>query len=130
MASNGTLSVKDIHDIHDRIVAAFDLAHPDVRRRDADRFIRRIVRAAGEASDPFEEAAVYLERLIDAHVFEDGNKRTAWLTAVRALHEHDKTAAPDRNEVATVLKHVRRFETAELARWLETGDIDRTRLRE
>ena len=129
MTDRASLDVTRIHDIHDQIVRQYDLDHAGVGRPNSDLVLGRIVEDARRIESPYDRAAFYLKRLIEAHVFEDGNKRTAWLAAVWVLQHEGLRAAVDRREVATVLKHVRRFDHADLSTWLETGAIDRSRFR-
>jgi death-on-curing protein len=67
--------------------------------------------------------------LITAHVYEDGNKRTAWLAATWILHTSGKRVATKHGDTADVLRHVSRYDADELATWLREGEIDRSRLR-
>ncbi|ERJ06704.1 Fic/DOC domain containing protein [Halorhabdus tiamatea SARL4B] len=70
-------------------------------------------------------AAALLRRLISAHFFEDGNKRTAWTVTRLSLNQHGTGPAVQESErVATILRHIQRFETEELAEWLSNGEID------
>lgn len=129
MAGDRLLSTEDVRAIHDQVVLAYDLDHADVSRRNPDLFLERVVEEARQAESPFDRAAIYVCRLIDLHLFEDGNKRTAWLSGVRVLQQHGVTATPDREEVPTVLKHIRRYRVEEISTWLENGEIDRSKLR-
>lgn len=73
-------------------------------------------------------AAFLLRKLITTHLFEDANKRTAWATTEIYLERNGATPAERDESVADVLKRIRRYDVGEIADWLETGEIDESRL--
>lgn len=76
----------------------------------------------------YHRAGFLLRKLITAHNFEDENKRTAWVTACDYLSENDETPAERTSSAARVLRRVRRYDVDEIAEWLESGEIDESRL--
>lgn len=78
----------------------------------------------------YRRAAALLNRLADAHDYEDGNKRTAWTVAETYLDQAGHEVAPGDEEVERVLLNRSRFDEVELAIWLETGDIPEGKFRE
>lgn len=71
-----------------------------------------------------------MNRLADADIYEDGNKRTAWTVAETYLNEAGKEAVPSDDVAERVLLNRGRFNEAELATWLETGDIPDAKFRD
>ena len=63
-----------------------------------------------------------------SHFFEDGNKRTAWITTREYLDRHGEQPAETGEDAERVLRRIRRYDTDEIAAWLETGAIDEDRL--
>ena len=94
-----------------------------------DQTLESILDDARDCDDPYVSAATLLRKLATSHVFEDGNKRTAWVVAKSWLVESGRPVEPSGQPIATVLKHVKRFDVLELARWLEMGQIDTSRFR-
>jgi death-on-curing protein len=66
--------------------------------------------------------------VITAHLFEDGNKRTAWTTTILYLDTIGDAPAETGDRVPHILRRIRRYDVDELAEWLETGNIDEDRL--
>jgi len=123
------IRVDEIKWIHERVVTTYDLHNPGMGHPQGEMILKNILATASSSSDAYEQAAIVLNKLISVHVFEDGNKRTAWLAVVKLLSEYDEQPSPDRSEVARVLRHIARYSTAELATWLRSGEIDRSKLR-
>lgn len=123
------LTVEEIYWIHERVVHEWDLDHDDTAHPNPDVIFQRILDAAAPISDPYLQAATVLRRVITAHCFEDGNKRTAWLAATKILVTYDEYPSPDRSEAAKILRHTARYDADEVAAWLRTGSIDRSKLR-
>lgn len=121
-------TVEEIYAIHEAIVDEYDLDHPGIRAFFPDDKLARVIDRAAERADVFERAAVFLNGLPRVHVFEDGNKRTAWVTAVELLDRNGIEPAPGAEEAARVMKRRQRYDVSELAAWLRTGEIDRDRL--
>jgi death-on-curing family protein len=119
----------DVRQLHDLLLERSD-ADPGVRReRHATDLLADVLSTAASAPTAYDAAAVVLTRLPEIHVFEDGNKRTALLTAGYVLELNDAPLAPGDEELYPVMNHIRRFETEEIAHWLRTGEIDESRLR-
>ncbi len=51
----------------------------------------------------YRRAAALLNRIADAHVYEDGNKRTAWTVAETFLNEVGHEAVPADEDASRVL---------------------------
>ncbi|MEF8757408.1 MAG: Fic family protein [Halobacteriales archaeon] len=129
MADGELPTVDDVFAIHEDIVEQYDL--PPGTGRPFPRIpIESAIDDARERDDHFWRAATLLRGIANAHVFEDGNKRTAYTTARTYLSRVGKEIAPSKAQRAVVMQHFTRFDASELATWLETGDIDEDRLRE
>ena len=119
-----------IIEIRDLIEAEYDLKHtgsrvpvPGLRLRED------VLEPVAEEDGTFYRAAGLLRKIITAHVFEDGNKRTAWTVTVLYLEDRDAESADrDTERVERVLKRIRRYDIEEIAEWLATGEIDEDRL--
>lgn len=121
-------TVEEIYANHEEIVAEYGIEYPGVGTFFPDDKLERVIQRAGERENRFEQAAVFLKQLPRIHVFEDGYKRTAWLTAVELLDRHGLAPVPGSEEAETVMKRRQRFSVKELAHWLRTGEIDEDRL--
>lgn len=73
-------------------------------------------------------AATLIRDLITAHLFEDGNKRTAWLVTREYLQRAGETPPPRPDTAKRVLRRIRRYEYGEIAAWLRDDRLDRSRL--
>jgi len=113
---------------HEEIEEAYDMTHTGVRALMPEMKLQRIVDDAAEADGVFQRAAILLRRLISAHIFEDGNKRTAWVTTRKFLEAHGEGPAERTPGAERVLYRIQRFDTEEIATWLRTGEIDEDRL--
>ena len=69
----------------------------------------------------FVKAAVYLESVVNYHVFIDGNKRTAFAVAVRFLDLQGYTCEFTRHEVVETMVGVveGKYSMEEIALWLQ-----------
>ena len=65
--------------------------------------LRRILEETAEHDGVYTRAAFLLRKLVTAHYFEDGNKRTAWVTMREYLQEHDETPAEQGKDSGKVL---------------------------
>ena len=82
-----------------------------------------------ESVGTYQRAAALLRKIITAHYFEDGNKRTGWMTAREYLDDHGHVPAErDPERVEHVMKSIRAFGVSEIAKWLEDGKIDEEKL--
>lgn len=113
---------------HDEIVDAYDLTHDDVNVVAPRLKLRRLLEDVADHDDTYGRAAQLLRDLVTSHYFEDGNKRTAWMTTRDYLDRLDEHPAETGDRVPHILRRVRRYDDDELAEWLRTGDIDETRL--
>lgn len=114
--------------IHEEIESEYDLMHTGSRVVAPKVDLREIRAEAADFDGLYLRAAFLLRKLVTAHLFEDGNKRTAWATTEIYL-ERNGTMPAERNQpVQKVLRRIRRYEVDELAEWLETGTLDRSRL--
>lgn len=122
-------TVDEIHVNHETIEEAYDLDHQGVRVYFPDKKLQSLLDDVREYDDEFFRAAKILRRLPILHIYEDGNKRTAWLTVVEYLDRHNLEPAMTGDIVERVMKCRERYDIEELATWLETGKIDEDRLR-
>jgi prophage maintenance system killer protein len=123
-------TVEEIHAIHTLIEEQWDLSHRGTRAVRPDETLASILDDVRDFDGEYRRAAALLTRLADAHVYEDGNKRTAWTVAETYLNETGHEAAPADEEAKRVLLNRGRFEESELATWLETGDIPDEKFRD
>ncbi|MDZ7688433.1 MAG: Fic family protein [Halobacteriales archaeon] len=77
--------------------------------------VHNILQDADEKDDPYMKAATLLRRLPVLHVYEDGNKRTTWLTVADYLDRKELRYPDDPEQVEKVMKQIRSFNTEELA---------------
>lgn len=123
-------TVKDIHAVHELIEEQWDLSHRGTRAVLPDQTLASILEDVRDLDGAYRRAAALLNRIADAHVYEDGNKRTAWTVAETYLDEAGREAVPADEDAARVLLNRGRFDEAELATWLETGDIPEEKFRD
>lgn len=90
-------------------------------------FIRNAIETVQNAEgDLHDKAAVLLQRLTQAHAFESGNKRTAFLSTKKfVLMNHGKFNIPDSINNAKVMIGIREnyYTRTELRMWIEHGKI-------
>jgi death-on-curing protein len=129
VTDDAPLTAEQIHWIHEQVVSAYDLAHDGTRHPSTDGVLDRLVTDAAEFDDPCRQGGTVLRRLITAHVYVDGNKRTAWVAAIKILDTADERDAVKREEAPDVLRNVSRFDVDELTAWLRDGEIDLPKLR-
>lgn len=113
---------------HEEIEEDYDLKYRGIRIATPTITLREIIGDADDYETIWQRAAHLLRKLITEHIFEDGNKRTAWVVTREYLTRHDSTPSVDPDEVERVLKRIRRYEVAEIAEWLKSGELDRDRL--
>jgi death-on-curing protein len=118
----------DIIAIHDEIQDEYDLKYTGAAVAAPRLRFREIVADAAEHDDYWFRAAFLLRKVLTAHLFEDGNKRTAWVTMREYLARNNAEPAERGEDAERVLRRIRRYDVDELAVWLETGDLDRDRL--
>jgi death-on-curing protein len=123
-------TVADIHEIHGLIEQQWDLSHRGTRGVLPDQTLEAILDDVRNLDGEYRRAAALLNRLADAHVYEDGNERTAWTVAETYLNEAGREAVPSDESAQRVLLNRRRFDEAELATWLEAGDIPEEKFRD
>ena len=90
--------------------------------------LREVLVEAENVEGFYRRAAFLLRKLITEHVFRDGNKRTAWIVTLEYLESNGIQPAEMGDRVPLILRRIRRYELDEVARWLESGDIDENRL--
>lgn len=118
-----------IIEIHDRIEDEFDLTYTGAAVAAPRLQFEELLAEVDEYEGEYQRAGALLRKIITAHYFEDGNKRTGWMTTREYLDDHGHAPAelePDR--VAHVLKSIRSYDVTEIASWLEDGEIDEERL--
>lgn len=121
-------SPDEILAIHDEIEVAEDMKYRGTRVAAPRLELRELLNEAGELDGVYLRAASLLRKLISAHLFEDGNKRTAWTVTWIYLERHGLQPAEQDESVERVLRRIRRFDVGEIADWLESGNLDRDRL--
>lgn len=115
--------------IHDRVVNEYDLTHTGTRVAAPRLKFRKMLAEVDEYEGEYRRAAALLRKIITSHYFEDGNKRTGWLTTRQYLDDRGHVPAErDAEHVERVAKSVRSFDVDELAMWLAHGDIDKEKL--
>lgn len=128
-SGDGTLpTAKDIVTVHDEIEEEYDLKYKGARVASPRLELRPHTRKAAEYDDVYIRAAFLLRKVVTAHVFEDGNKRTAWNVATSYLEQAGAQRADTDVGEARVVRSIRKYEAEEIAKWLETGAIDKSRL--
>jgi len=130
MAAEDLPTVEDVHEIHEFIAQQWDLSHRGTRAVLPDQTLQSILDDVRDIDGEYRQAAALLNRLAEAHVYEDGNKRTAWTVAETYLNETGHEAVPSDESAQRVLLNRRRFDEAELATWLETGEIPDQKFRD
>lgn len=129
MASDVLPSVKNIHQNHNLIVEEYQLDNPGVEDPFANRKLQDILDEASEYDDVYLRAATLLREIAAAHIYADGNKRTAWITTVEYLDRQGLEPAEDEPEqINRVVRALSRFQVGEISRWLQTGKVDEERL--
>lgn len=118
---------------HDRIEMLYDLKYPGVRTAAPRSKLREnVLEPAGKYDAPYHRAATLLFGIQSVHIFEDANKRTAWTVMMVYLDRQGIVPELPQNG-ETIERIVRRaglFDSDELAEWLETGEIDTSKLPE
>lgn len=114
--------------IHEEIEDEYDMKYRGVRVAAPKLKLREILQDAADHDTLYGRAAFLLRKLVTAHLFEDGNKRTAWAVTRIYLERNDESPAEHGLPVERVLRRIRRYDVDELAEWLETGDLDESRL--
>lgn len=112
---------------HDEIEEEYDLKYKGAAVAAPRLKIKRLLRDI-EDGDCYQRAAQLLRDLLTSHFFEDANKRTSWMTARKYLDDHGEQPAETGEKAERVLSRIRRYDVAEIAEWLETGQIDEDRL--
>lgn len=123
------ISAEDILGTHEFIDSEYDLPYKGLRRTKWD--LKQIARKAREYSeDKYKQIAKLAHELKRAEIFEDGNKRTAYLYLVNWLdtnnleHKiHEGNANPYK-----VIKHIGAYNVEEIENWIRTGEIDESRI--
>lgn len=120
----------EIIDVHEQLEETYDLKHTGTMKAAPKLKIRRdALSPAREYDDPYHRAAALLWHLISLHVFQDANKRTAWTVTMDYLDRNGiDPDLPD--DPARIVRRIGLFDVEELATWLETGEIDTSRLPE
>lgn len=113
---------------HAEIEEQYDLKYTGAYSSVPQVGLRELLEEAENVDGTYQRAAFLLRKLITAHVFRDGNKRTAWVTAREYLAENGLRPAEAGDRIPHVLRRIRRYDVDEIARWLETGELDEDRL--
>jgi death-on-curing protein len=119
----------DIIEVHGQIEEQENLTYTGSRVASPWLRLREDVIEEAEKRDGiYPRAAALLRKTITRHVFEDGNKRTAWTATVLYLEEQDTEPAVRGMDAERVLRRIRRYDIEEIAEWLKSGEIDEERL--
>ena len=124
---------KEIIAMHEEIEEAYDLKYKGIRVAAPKLKLREgVLDPAMEYDSPWYQAAVLLFGIQSTHVFEDANKRTAWAVTIEYLNEQGLTVdlPQDDDIVERIVRRAGLFDIEELAEWLETGEIDESKLPE
>jgi len=114
---------------HQRIEDDYALTHTGARVAAPRLEFEELLKDVNEYEGTYRRAAALLRNIITAHYFEDGNKRTAWITTRAYLEDHGHVPAErDSKQVERVLKSIRMLDITEIATWLEDGDVDDEKL--
>lgn len=115
MADGEIPTAEEILRIHSRIEEKYDLKHKGTMKTAPKFKLRReVLEPAAEYDDPYHRAAVLLFGIPSVHVFEDGNKRTAWIATQEYLERSGinsevlRTTEPSKNSQACRIVHIRR----------------------
>jgi death-on-curing protein len=122
-------TAEDVMITHEIIEEEQDLKYTGTMKAAPELKIRRdVLSDLDEHDDVAYRAAAMLHGLISLHVFEDGNKRTAWMVTEDYL-ERNGISPPEQTDLAVrVIKNTGRYSTGELAAWLVDGEIDHSKL--
>lgn len=126
--TNDLPTAEEILETHDAVEARWDLKYTGTSVPAARLKFQRLLDDIREYDDVYLQAAHLLRDIATAHYFEDGNKRTAWLTMREYLSRHAEEPSVDTAQAEQVMRRLRRYEADEIAIWLEIGEIDEDRL--
>lgn len=129
MPDNDQLPTPDeILAIHDAIEVVEEMQYRGTRVAAPRLELRELLDEADELDGVYLRGAFLLRKLITSHLFEDGNKRTAWAVTWIYLERHGLQPVEQDRSVERVLRRIRRYDVAEIAEWLESAELDRERL--
>lgn len=117
---------------HEVLEEMYDLKHTGTMKAAPRlKLQREVVDEAEEYDDPYHRAAVLLFKIPSVHVFNDGNKRTAWTVTQEYLERCgiDAEVPQDDKTIEQIVRRAGLFTIDELARWFETGEIDEDRVK-
>lgn len=91
--------------------------------------IRDVLEEARKQNEVYRSAAIYLQKLIEKHPFNDGNKRTAVIVTTRFLEENNESFHPHKlqetSEIYDVIKwELNSMDIEQTAHWLKTGETE------
>lgn len=118
---------EQIIEAHERVVSRYDLTHTGARVASPRLSFERILRDVDDYEGNYHRAAALLQKIITAHYFEDGNKRTAWVMTRTYLESYGYIPEDTSERAERVLRNIRLFNVNEIAKWFETGEIDKER---
>ncbi|PSG98658.1 MAG: hypothetical protein BRC29_00850 [Nanohaloarchaea archaeon SW_7_43_1] len=89
--------------------------------------IQEVLEDARSEDDVYGSAAIYLQKLIEKHPFNDGNKRTAVMITDRFLQENNESFSPHKIQNTDELHYAIKWELPsmsieETAQWIKTGE--------
>lgn len=118
---------------HGRIEEEHDIKYKGTMKAAPKLKLRRnVLEPAAAYDNPYHRAAVLLFKIQSVHVFEDANKRTAWIVMRSYLRRKgiDLDLPQDDTTIERIVRRAGLFSIDELAHWLETGEIDEDKLPE
>lgn len=119
---------EQILQIHEQIEEEYDLTYTGAAVAAPRLKLERLLDDVDEHDGVFVRAAALLRDLVTSHLFEDGNKRTAWAVTNLYLSDHDAEPAVSDERTVHFLKRIRRFDVHEIRDWLANGKVDEDRL--
>lgn len=128
MADETLPTPREILDTHEELEEAYDMKYTGTRVAAPKIDLKDILQECEQYDGVYLRGAFLLRKLITAHLFEDGNKRTAWVTTREYLMRQSEEPAERGPEAERVVTRIRRYDVEEIAEWLKTGDIDEDRL--
>lgn len=133
MVDDDLPTAEEILAVHEELEAAYDLKYTGIKKAAPKLKLRReVLEPAAEYDDPYHRAAVLLFSIQSVHVFEDANKRTAWTVMMEYLDRNgvDPEFPQSEEVIERIVRRAGLYSTEELATWIETGEIDTSRLPE
>jgi len=114
--------------IHDRLEEEYDMKYKGTRTSVPELKLRRALEKVAEEEGRYHRAGALLFEIQSVHVFEDGNKRTAWITVRNYLDQFGESPARTDELAEKFTRRAGKFSTEERAKFLKTGEVDEEKL--